>query len=155
MPAVHADTRIEASRADVWGVLADFGGIEKWSPIVLRSYLTTERTKGVGAARHCDLFPRGTVEEQIVEWDPGRHLGVNVDAAGPIASQRADFEILESEPGVQVTMTIRFELHPGVDDRLERTTSALQSAVQASVSGLKYHVETGSVIGTEVPARPE
>jgi hypothetical protein len=152
MPLVRSEAEIKASKEDVWRVLADFGDIEKWSPIVLRSYSTTDATGGVGAARHCDLFPRGTVEEQIIQWEPELHVRINVDPAGPIASQRADFEIAERGANVLVTMTISFELRPEVEDREERTRSALQTAVKASLAGLKYHVETGKVVGTEVPA---
>jgi hypothetical protein len=152
MPIVRSKVQIAARKEDVWQVLADFGAIEKWSPIVLRSYSTTEVHEGVGAARHCDLFPRGTVEEQVVEWEPGRHIGINVDPAGPIASQRADFDVAESGAQVDVTMAITFELRPGVADRDGRIESALQSAAQASVAGLKYYIEKGVAVGTEVPA---
>jgi uncharacterized protein YndB with AHSA1/START domain len=150
MPAVRAEIEIASSRSAVWRVLADFGGIEKWSPVVLRSYSTTEAKEGLGARRHCDLAPRGTVEEQVIEWEPERHLGVNVDPAGPIAAQRATFDISGAEP-VHVTMTITFELRAGMDDARDRVASAFQSAVRSSLAGLEYHVETGKTVGTEVP----
>ena len=71
---VSAEARIEASATRVWEVLSDFAAIEAWSPVVLRSFSTTEANGGIGAARHCDLFPRGSVEEQIVDWEPGERL---------------------------------------------------------------------------------
>ena len=107
MPTVRAEAGIEASRTHIWRVLADFGGIERRSPVVLRSDSTSEAKEGVGAARHCELAPRGTVEEQVVEWEPERHLGINVDPVGPIAAQRWDFDVTEAGPGVQVSMASR------------------------------------------------
>ena len=121
---------------------------------MLRSDSTSEAKEGVGAARHCELAPRGTVEEQVVEWEPERHLGINVDPAGPIAAQRSDFDVTEAGPGVRVSMAITFELHPEAVDRGGPIEAALLSAAQGSVAGLKYHAETGRSVGTTVPDGP-
>ena len=153
MPTVSAGDSIRSRASSVWEVLSDFGGIEKWSPVVVRSVSTTAANQGVGAARHCDLFPRGSVEEQIVEWDPEARLGINVDPAGPIRAQRSDFHIAADGGGTRVTMAIAFELHSEATDRLEAIESALRAAAEGSIAGLKYYVETGEVVGTQVPKR--
>ena len=151
--AVSAEVSIAASTQAVWEVLADFGAIERWSPVVRESHLTSDQREGVGCARHCELFPRGSIDEDVIAWEPGRHLGINGEpAGGPIESQRSDFRIELAEGGSSVIMTITFELTRAAAERLDSITDGLQRAVAGTTAGLKHHVETGEDVGTEVPA---
>ena len=52
MITVSGEVLIDAGSGKVWEVLADLGGIERWSPTVGRSYVTTQNARGVGARRH-------------------------------------------------------------------------------------------------------
>ncbi len=150
---VSAETRIEASATRVWEVLSDFAAIEAWSPVVLRSFSTTEANGGIGAARHCDLFPRGSVEEQIVEWEPGERLAVNVEpAGGPIVELRSEFRIAAAEGQVRVTMRVSFTVGEAASDRIEAVATALQQAADGTVAGLAYYARTGQPVGTDVPS---
>jgi carbon monoxide dehydrogenase subunit G len=152
MHVVHASAEISASQTAVWEKLADFGAIEQWSPVVIRSFSTSDATEGLEASRHCDLFPRGEVEEQIVEWEPERLLGINVDPAGPIAKQRSEFELEASDTGTRVTMRVSFDLLPEMEERADRIEAAYQAACDGSVAGLRHHLETGQPVGTELPS---
>ena len=155
--AVSAEVAIAASSQAVWDVLADFGTIERWSPVVLESRLTSDRTEGVGCSRHCELFPRGSVEEVVSVWEPGRHVGIAVEPVpgGPIEAQRSDFRVELAEAGSRVTMTIAFELTPAAAARLDAIEAALRQAAEATTAGLKHHVETGQDVGTKVPGRAQ
>ena len=55
MITVSGEVLIDAGSGKVWEVLADLGGIERWSPTVGRSYVTTQNARGVGARRHLEL----------------------------------------------------------------------------------------------------
>lgn len=151
--AVGAGVMIAVSPDAVWEALADFGAIERWSPVVVESHLTGDVAEGVGCARHCELFPRGSVDEVVTIWEPGEHLGISVESqgGGPFSSQHSDFSIAAAADGCTVTMTMEFELAAGAEDRLASITGALQQAVDATTAGLRYHVETGDSVGTEVP----
>ncbi len=153
MPQVSDAATIAASPAAVWAVLADFGAIERWSPVVLKSYLTGDAGSGPGATRHCDLFPRGEVEERIDGWDEGRSLVIAVAPNGPMAAQTSTFTLVSSEDGATaaVTMTFDFELVEDARDREARIADALGGTATQVLAGLKYHVETGEPVGTAVP----
>ena len=151
MPSVSSEVTVHAPPTRVWEVLADFGTIERWSPVVAKSYCTTEQTTGVGAERHCDLYPRGALEERVLESDPETLLGIHVDAGGPIVSQRSDFRLRPEGGDTTVTMTIDFELAAEAADRAAAVTEALQAATDATVAGLRYHVETGELVDDSVP----
>ncbi len=151
MPSVHSEVTVDAPPARVWAVLADFGTIERWSPVVEKSYCTTEQTTGVGAERHCDLNPRGAVEERVLESNPEMLLGIHVEAGGPIVSQRSHFRLRPEGGGTAVTMAIEFELAAEAAERAEGIAEALQAATDGTVAGLKRHIETGDLIGDSLP----
>lgn len=151
MPSVRSEVTVGAPPARVWEVLADFGTIERWSPVVAKSYCTTDQTTGVGAERHCDLYPRGAVEERVLESTPETLLGIHVEAGGPIVSQRSDFRLRPEDGGTAVTMAIEFELAPEATAAANAVAEALQAASDGTVAGLKRHIETGEVIGDSLP----
>ncbi len=57
--------RVPAPISEVWRTYADFGAVKDWSPVVARSYLTSETVDGLGTSRHCDLVPRGAVARSL------------------------------------------------------------------------------------------
>jgi len=77
-----------APRSAVWSVLADFPNIATWNGGVKASHATSEATGGVGAQRHCDLAPVGTLEETITEWVDGERMVVNIDSATKLPIER-------------------------------------------------------------------
>ena len=86
---------MSVSTDKVWDVLADFPNIADWNGGVKKSFSTGEATSGVGATRHCDLSPTGTLEETIREWTPGEKLVVSIDSATrlPIKQGLATFDL--------------------------------------------------------------
>ena len=99
---------MSAPRTAVWSVLADFPNIATWNGGVKASHATSEATGGVGAQRHCDLAPVGTLEETITEWVDGERMVVNIDSATklPIEHGAATFTIADD------TTTIDYEFEP-------------------------------------------
>lgn len=97
-----------APQAAVWQVLADFPNISVWNTGVKASHATSDATSGVGAKRHCDLAPVGTLEETIAEWDEGNRLVINIDSATKLPIERgvATFTLTEA------ATTIDYEYEP-------------------------------------------
>jgi len=58
------EVEINAPKAKVWDVLTDIGAVSNYNPVVTKSYYTSENKTGLGASRHCDLLPMGSVEEK-------------------------------------------------------------------------------------------
>ena len=95
MRSISVSRDIAASGTAVWDVLADFPNIADWNGGVKKSYATSDQTEDVGATRHCDLSPTGTLEETIREWEPGEKLVISIDSATklPIKTGLATFEL--------------------------------------------------------------
>ena len=137
---------IDAPPADVWEVLDDFGSIERWSPGVKRSFLTTPGPTAVGTTRHCDFIPFGSAKERIEEYDPERRLAVRLhDLRGmPFDEADAVFHIAPEAGGTRLTFeyTARAKglarLFEGLIARL------LRRGLRGLVEGLKHECETAA-----------
>ena len=52
MSKIAMQIKINSKASKVWEVLADIGGVSKWSPAILESRCTTEANGGLGALKH-------------------------------------------------------------------------------------------------------
>ncbi len=112
MRVVKARREIGASPAKVWAVLADFPNIAEWNRGVNRSYATSDATAGVGAKRHCDLAPIGTLEETVTGWDEEKRMEIRIDSAAklPIAHGLATFTL--SDAGAATDVSVEYSYEP-------------------------------------------
>jgi carbon monoxide dehydrogenase subunit G len=74
--------RVDASPDLVWAVLADFGRISAWVPLIQHSCLLSDQTDGVGAVRRVQIA-RQTLVERVVTWAPGRELAYDIEGLPP------------------------------------------------------------------------
>ena len=112
MSQIEQTIEIDAPPAAVWAVLADFGAISQWVPLVGHSCLTTARGDGVGATRRVQIA-RQTLLERVTTWKPGRLLTYTVEGLPPMA-------------GIPLTT---WELTPSGDGTRVRLTTALDTGV--------------------------
>ncbi len=105
---------IPTDRKAVWEVLADFPNIADWNRGV-RSSHATGPTEGVGAARHCDFVPAGSVEEVVREWDaPGRMvIELHSPSKLPLKRATATFELAEAGDG-ETRVDLTYAYAPGM-----------------------------------------
>ena len=78
LASVAKGIQVYAPTEQVWAVLANIGAVQDYSPGVVKSYYTSNAREGVGASRHCDLLPTGTVEERIVDWRDGEQYSIEI-----------------------------------------------------------------------------
>lgn len=152
MTHIRESIRIDAGREKVWGLLADFGGIVRFHPGIRDSYSTSDHNSGLGATRHCDLLPAGSVEERIVGWQEGSELQVHIyDGKGtpPLDFQatRARFTVRPAgDAAVVVTMTMHYRLRYGplgaLMDRV-MVRPQFQKVAENILQGLKHYAEHG------------
>ena len=92
---VNVSATARAPKDVVWAILADFPNIADYTDTVKASRSTSEAETGVGATRHCDLAPMGTVNERILEYVPGERLVISLyDTAGlPIKGSQTTFAL--------------------------------------------------------------
>ena len=151
MARATAKVQIPASLGDVWQTYADFGEVQRWSPVVAKSFLTSASRAGVGMSRHCDLAPRGAVDETGTIWEPESRLVVRVEPAGPIVAQTVAIGLsgAESEDGAawtSVRMTAEIELAVEAADRAEAIRETFERVLRSTLAGLRHYLATGEAV---------
>ncbi len=120
MRQITVQRSMPAPRSAVWAVLADFPNIAQWNSGVAKSYATSDAIGGVGAQRHCDLSPAGTLEETIRAWDPENKMVVSIDSATKLPIRRGEvtFTLTEQGDGSATEIDYRYDTKWGVVGRL-------------------------------------
>ncbi len=143
MPEFTITRRIDASLETVWGVLDDFGDIQRWNPGVAASALTSEGSVALGTTRRCDFSPFGAVNERIDGYVPNQRLTVNIFEASklPISDAVADFNIAPDGDATELTLHYRYTLN-----RLGRlakgtTDKQMRKGINGLVDGLQKESE--------------
>lgn len=158
MTRFSTSTRIEAPVEKTWEVLSDIGSIYKWNPGVAHSYSTSEESFGEGATRHCDIKSgpiSGYLEERAFDWNEGKSFKIDIyESSLPLKSNIVEFTVSADGDGARVTVTPEYSLKFGpigaiMDALMFRRQ--LKKGMDGLLAGLKYHVETGKEVGTEIP----
>lgn len=134
MPGFTVTRRIAAPVETVWQVLDDFGEIQRWSPGVRSSELTSERPVAEGSTRHCAFAPFGAVNERIERYEPPRRMTVRLyETFGmPISGGTADFALDAVDGGSH--LTLRYDYTPNLLGRLLGPITARQ--MRKGIAGL-------------------
>ncbi len=113
MPEFTVTRQIDAPVETVWEVLHDFGDIQRWSPGVTASELTSQGPISEGSTRHCDFAPFGGVDERIDRHEPNKRLTVNLYETFklPISGAVADFNIAPHNDGTELTIHYSYTLN--------------------------------------------
>ena len=95
MSNVTLNRTLDATQSQVWAVLADFPNIADWNSGIKKSYSTNDSIDGVGAMRHCDLAPLGSLKETVVGWTPEEQMVISIGSAAklPIKSGQMTFTL--------------------------------------------------------------
>jgi carbon monoxide dehydrogenase subunit G len=103
MTTIHRQIHIDASPDQVWAVLADLAAVQNYSPGVASAHYTSSHREGIGASRHCDLRPKGRVEERIVAWQ--EQQGYTIEIYEGIPALREVFGHFSLSPRREGTLT--------------------------------------------------
>jgi len=143
MPEFTITRQINAPVTKVWEVLDDFGDIQRWSPGVTRSELTSQGPVDEGATRHCDFAPFGSVNERVDRHEPNRRLTVNLYETFklPISGAVADFNIAPHEGGTE--LTLNYSYTPNLLGRLLKgyTNKQMRKGIGGLAKGLQLESE--------------
>jgi hypothetical protein len=149
MPVITGDIQIEASKERVWEAIADLGSIQDFHPEVTRPYYTSEQREGVGASRHCDLKPFGSVEERAIGWEDGSSFALEIYDSKKMPPFRFAVESMSvAEKGARAVayLSLEYELRYGAIGSLLdwlMVRSRFEKMVPAVLAGLKKHLEGG------------
>jgi len=113
MPDFTITHQIEAPVEKVWEILDDFGDIQRWSPGVTASRLTSDGPVSEGSTRHCDFAPLGGVNERITKYEQNARLTVDLYETFrlPISGAVADFTIAPQDGGTKLTIHYSYTLN--------------------------------------------
>jgi uncharacterized protein YndB with AHSA1/START domain len=105
--------KIDAPVETVWEVLHDFGDIQRWSPGVTESQLTSAGPVSEGSTRHCDFTPFGGVDERVDLHEPNERLTVAIHQTSkmPISDAIADFRISPQDGGTELVLQYSYTLN--------------------------------------------
>ena len=88
-----------------WSVLADFGAIASWVPLIGHSCLLGETSEGIGATRRVQIA-RQVLVERVVTWEPGRSLAYDIEGLPPIVgTPRNTWTLSPNKEGTRVALT--------------------------------------------------
>lgn len=78
MTHISHQITINAPKERVWEILADLGEVKRYHPGLTDSYYNSGEKRGVGASRHCDLKPFGSIDERVIEWNDGESYTLEI-----------------------------------------------------------------------------
>ena len=143
MPEFTITRQVDAPVETVWEVLHDFGDIQRWSPGVTGSQLTSLGPVGEGSTRHCDFTPIGSVNERVELHEPNERLTVAIHETSmlPISDAIADFRISAHDGGTELVLHYSYTLN-----RLGRlvkgyTDKQMRKGIGGMTKGLKQESE--------------
>jgi uncharacterized protein YndB with AHSA1/START domain len=143
VPSFTITRQIDAPVASVWEVLHDFGDIQRWSPGVTESELTSDGPVGAGSTRRCEFSPFGGVLERIDRHEPLERLTVDLYETSklPISDAVADFNIAPHEGGTM--LTLHYSYTPNLLGRLLRgyTDKQMRKGIGGLAKGLQLESE--------------
>ena len=145
MAGFTREIKVNAPIEQVWEALDDIGSISRWNPGVVRSHVTTDKTRGVGAGRHCDLGGRNYLDEQVVEWEPGKALTMRVIGTNrPFQTADIRFRLQPEHDATVVTVSPEYTLKYGLAGRILDVLyvrHTYKRGMAALLRGLKAQVE--------------
>jgi hypothetical protein len=106
----EAQARSSAPVAEVWPLIGEAHRWKEWS-FLTRSDLESSGDPppdGVGAVRRFTRYGIGSREE-VVAWDPPRHLGYSIVKGFPVRHYRADVILTPVGSGTLITWSATFD----------------------------------------------
>lgn len=105
---------IDADIEKVWKAVADLSAVQHYNPMVASVRCLSNQTGGVGAARRCELKPKGWVEERVWEWAPPNAIGLEVSASEwPLVFMKWKTELRKNGNSTVVTQEMNYKLKFG------------------------------------------
>ncbi|MGI9602253.1 MAG: SRPBCC family protein [Acidimicrobiales bacterium] len=114
MRNVQVGRTVDAPRASVWAVLADYPNIADWNDGVQKSFAIGDATEGVGAQRQCELAPNGSMQmrETIDEWVPEERMVVDIDQIEKMPVKAATMTFTLSGDGETTSFAMNYDYEP-------------------------------------------
>ena len=144
MSKLVRETVVPAPVESVWRVLADFGNISAWVPLVGHSCLLSEQTSGPGTVRRVQIARQALVE-RVTEWDEPRTLTYSIEGLPPMVGTATNRWRLDPAGAVtEVNLTTEIVTGPNPAKRIVAAKALERMAIasDAMLAGLAAVVTT-------------
>jgi hypothetical protein len=96
---------MSAPTGAVWALLADFSDLARHWNGLRGTRAIGDQTSGVGARRHVDLKPMGSMDETVTVWEEGRRIDTQnkPSLSVPIKQARSSLTLEPSAAGTSAT----------------------------------------------------
>lgn len=148
MTTLRHQIRINAPVDKVWKAVGNLLAVQHYNEMVDSVRCISERTEGVGAARRCELKPKGWVEERVWDWDPPKAIGLEVAASEwPLVFMKWRTELKSDGTATVVNQEMNYKLKFGplgalMDVLMMRRK--LDRSIGEVFENLKRYVETSA-----------
>ena len=78
MDQISVSQALKTSKLKVWQKLSDFQNIHNIHPMVKDAIITNEQNSGIGAKRVCTFTDNSKVKEEVIGWQEGKLLEVEI-----------------------------------------------------------------------------
>jgi hypothetical protein len=127
--SIQAQARSKAPVAEVWPLIGEAHRWKDWS-FLTRSELERvgdQVPDGVGAVRRFTRYGVGSREE-VVGWDPPRHLAYTILAGLPVRHYRADVILTPEGDGTRISWSATF------DEKIPATGRLMVVALEKTIA---------------------
>ena len=136
----------------VWDILADFGSVHIFHPMVDASPITNGQDTGLGAKRRCELYNGTMVDEEVTSFSPERrNIAITVNQpTPPIEAMAGEFTVTpQGASSCKVIAIMEYNLIDGAltKEQTDGLRGMIEDVVKSVLKGLDDHAVTGAIIG--------
>jgi uncharacterized membrane protein len=148
---IEQTIEIDAPTDLVWSKISNLADIQNWTKAVKESHFHTEKERGIGAGRTCDVPGFGTLVENVLEWDEGESFrlsleglpffinnasgGWRLEPIGPGQTRATTFIDLETRFWPIGALMEKFALGPQFAKTVKGAQSEFKSYVEVAQQG--------------------
>jgi len=143
---LRVQRRMAVPTGSAWTVIADFPNLAShWDGLRASTAIDT-RTSGIGARRHVELKPIGSMDETVTVWEEGRRIDTENHPSLLVPFNRAEttFRLEPDGEGTLATFDYRYVPRGGpigrltgpmIDRVLAATFTEMMDAVEEAAAG--------------------
>ena len=143
---IERSSEIAATPAEIWEVLADFGALASWVPMIQHTCPLSDQTEGVGTVRQVQV-QRQTLVETVTVWSPPDTLTYTIEGLPLIAGVPVTtWRLIADGPNTRVTVSTDLDTGRNPIRRLvgRKVLDRLGLAAEFMLAGLAARVAPGA-----------
>lgn len=143
---IERSSEIAATPAEIWEVLADFGALASWVPMIQHTCPLSDQTEGVGTVRRVQV-QRQTLVETVTVWSPPDTLTYTIEGLPSIAGVPVTtWRLIADGPNTRVTVSTDLDTGRNPIRRLvgRKVLERLGLAAEFMLAGLAARVAPGA-----------